>query len=169
LCIVSIEVTPCYKQREIERAKFRSTICWIPHFLSIAGLLLTSGLFLVAVVSHDFLCKWLYVLALHDFSFLNETYSFDLPSLLLCNNSVTSIDNTQRVSLLVKEKWLLSLLHIQSYSIFNIQIHPGSSFSGSHVCPGARTWTDARHAWTDARYFRGRIGVTNTPLLQCGV
>jgi hypothetical protein len=33
---------------------------------------LTSGLFLIAVISHDYLCrKWLYRrLALHDFSFI---------------------------------------------------------------------------------------------------
>jgi hypothetical protein len=48
---------------------------------------LTSGLFLVAVVSHGFLCrKWLYRrLALHTFSLimLNETYSFDLITVAL--------------------------------------------------------------------------------------
>jgi hypothetical protein len=48
---------------------------------------LTSGLFLLAVVSHDFLCcKWLYCrLALHAFSLimLNETYSFDLITVAL--------------------------------------------------------------------------------------
>jgi hypothetical protein len=48
---------------------------------------LTSGLFLIAVISHDYLCrKWLYRrLALHAFSFimLNETYSFDFLTVAL--------------------------------------------------------------------------------------
>jgi hypothetical protein len=60
---------------------------------------------------------------------LTKTYKFYINSLLLCNNSVTSIGNTQ-LSLyiwLIKEKSYSHYHHIQLYSIFNC-IHTSSFF-----------------------------------------
>jgi hypothetical protein len=57
--------------------------------------------------------------------------------MLLCNNSVTSIDNTQ-LSLCMGYKRKVSYshyLHIQSYKCIRVLCSSGSLCSSSHVCP----------------------------------
>jgi hypothetical protein len=68
-----------------------------------------------------------------------------ISSLLLCNNSVTSIDNTQQSLYMgyIRKVSYSHYSHIQSYSIFNCINASGFSVprirvlcsSGSHVCP----------------------------------
>jgi hypothetical protein len=119
LCNVSLQIVLLVSVAPVDT----SLICSVGSLIScqLPGLL-TSGVFLIAAVSHDFLCcRWMCCcLALHCFSFimLNKTYWFYSNSLLLYNNSVTFIDNTQ-LSLYIGYKRKVSSLSLSSYSIIS--------------------------------------------------